>query len=69
MNDHHQINAQLDYEAKRVKYVAHRVAYLPRAIDSARRKLSALENEARRYGMNDLLETSATEQADGLQAA
>lgn len=36
-------------------YMAYRVNYLPDALDRARRKVAALENEARRYGMHDLL--------------
>lgn len=38
------------------RYVRHRLAYLPTQLENARRKLAALENEARRYGMHDLLE-------------
>lgn len=41
-----------DHEAQ---YLAHRVRYLPTAIEAARRKVAALENEARRYGMEDLV--------------
>lgn len=32
---------------------------LPDQLDCARRKVAALENEARRYGMTDLLEQRA----------
>lgn len=32
-----------------------RIKYLPRQIDATRRKLAALEAEARRYGLTDLL--------------
>lgn len=38
------------------RYVAHRMVYLPIALDNARRKVRALETEAARYGMTDLLE-------------
>ena len=37
------------------RYLEHRLRYLPTALESARRKLAALETEARRYGMTDLL--------------
>lgn len=33
----------------------YRIRYLPGQIERARRKLAALENEARRYGMHDLI--------------
>lgn len=36
-------------------YLAHRVRYLPIALDNARRKVAALEREAKRYGMEGLL--------------
>lgn len=38
------------------RYLEHRVRYLPMALEAARRKVAALENEARRYGMTDLVE-------------
>lgn len=37
------------------KWIAYRVRHLPKQIEAARRKVAALENEARRYGMNDLI--------------
>jgi len=37
-------------------YLAHRVRYLPIALDRARRKVAALEREAQRYGFTDLLD-------------
>lgn len=36
-------------------HLAYRVQYLPGQIEATRRKLTALENEARRYGMHDLV--------------
>lgn len=36
--------------------LAYRVRYLPAQLEAARRKVAALETEARRYGMHDLLE-------------
>lgn len=36
----------------------YRQRYLPGQIKAAREKLKALENEARRYGMTELLEAS-----------
>jgi hypothetical protein len=39
-----------------VRYEYQRRRYLPEAMDNARRKVAALENEARRYGMHELLE-------------
>lgn len=38
------------------KFIVYRVRVLPGQIEAARRKLAALENEARRLGMHDLLE-------------
>lgn len=37
------------------RYFDHRVRYLPRAIAGTRRKLAALEEEAARYGLHDLV--------------
>ena len=37
----------------------YRIRALPARIEAARRKVTALENEARRYGMTDLLERRA----------
>lgn len=36
---------------------AYRIRYLPQQLEAARRKVAALENEARRYGFVDLLES------------
>ena len=36
------------------QYFAYRVRYLPQQIEAAERKLAALRNEARRYGLHDL---------------
>lgn len=41
------------------RYLAYRVRILPEQLEGARRKVAALENEARRYGMTDLLEQRA----------
>ena len=41
------------------RYTYHRLAYLPRQLEATRRKLVMLENEARRYGMLDLLQGGA----------
>ena len=46
----------LSRDEQATRYKIHRMKYLPTALDSARRKLAALENEARRYGMTSLLE-------------
>jgi hypothetical protein len=45
-------------DAKPPKYdpAKYRAKYLPNQLELARRKVAALENEARRYGMNELLE-------------
>lgn len=45
----------LSREEAEIRYKLHRISYLPTAIDNARRKLAALETEARRYGMEHLL--------------
>lgn len=39
--------------------LAQRIRYLPGQLERARRKVTALENEARRYGMTELLERRA----------
>jgi hypothetical protein len=39
-----------------------RRSYLPGQIEATRRKLAALENEARRYGMDELVKTEPTRQ-------
>lgn len=38
---------------------AYRVRYLPAQLEAARHKVRALENEARRLGMTDLLDGQA----------
>ena len=48
--------AALTREEHAQVYMAYRVNYLPDALERARRKVRALENEARRYGMTELLE-------------
>lgn len=47
---------EMKREDRETAYRVHRIRYLPFALDAARRKVRALENEARRYGMEDLLE-------------
>lgn len=37
------------------RYLAYRLRVLPEQLESARRKVRALENEARRYGMENLV--------------
>ena len=44
---------------KELAYLDSRVRRLPDMLDRARAKVKALENEARRYGMDDLLEDAA----------
>lgn len=48
-----------DGETPAERYYRHRVEYLPKQLAATRHKLAALENEARRYGLTELLETSA----------
>lgn len=43
-------------EAKVYRYEMHRLKYLPQQLADARRKVQALENEARRLGLTHLLE-------------
>lgn len=45
-------------EMRRVAHMEYRLRYLPRQIEAARAKVVALENEARRYGMDELVEVS-----------
>jgi hypothetical protein len=45
-------------ETPQERYFAYRVRVLPEQLDNTRRKLAALENEARRYGLTQLLETN-----------
>ena len=47
---------ELSREEHKLCYEMHRRKYLPTALDGARRKVAALENEAHRYGMEHLLE-------------
>ena len=46
-------------EAASDRYTYHRLSYLPRQLEAARRKVAMLENEARRYGMTNLLQGGA----------
>jgi len=46
-------------EDHRADYILYRQRVLPKQIAQARAKLAALENECRRYGMNELLETNS----------
>lgn len=41
---------------RQVEYMKQRMRRMPEMLDGARRKVAALENEARRYGMDHLLE-------------
>lgn len=43
-------------EARRLQHLTYRIRILPEQLDGARRKVAALENEARRLGMTDLLD-------------
>ena len=45
-----------DPEVRRITHMQYRIRVLPEQLDKARHKLTALENEARRLGMTDLLE-------------
>ncbi len=45
-----------EYDTATQRHFVYRVKYLPDQLVAARRKLAALENEARRYGMTHLLE-------------
>jgi hypothetical protein len=40
------------------RYFEYRLRYLPAQLDAARAKVAALEVEARRYGMTELLEAA-----------
>ena len=40
----------------RLTYMERRIRRLPAMLENARRKVAAYENEARRYGMTELLE-------------
>lgn len=46
---------KLTREEKELSYKLYRIKYLPRQLEATRAKLRALENEARRYGMEDIL--------------
>lgn len=43
------------------RYFEYRVRYLPKQLDAARKKVEMLENEARRYGLTELLRTDDRE--------
>lgn len=46
----------MNRELRRDRSLYMRVRYLPDQLEAARRKVAMLENEARRYGLNDLLQ-------------
>lgn len=48
-----------DAEQRRIERLRYRIYHLPTQLESARAKLARLEDEARRYGMTDLLEKAA----------
>lgn len=48
-----------DPQLRQSAHMAYRVRILPVQLEGARNKLAALENEARRYGMTELLERQA----------
>lgn len=47
---------QKNPEGREDRFTRHRREYLPRQLETARHKVAMLENEARRYGMTELLE-------------
>jgi hypothetical protein len=53
------IRQRIEREQAQLRYLESRVRRLPGMLDAARHKVAALENEARRYGMNDLVEAVA----------
>ena len=59
-----QIRAMLDAQQRRrderdAKWLERRVRYLPAALETARARLSRLEDEALRYGLHDLVQERA----------
>ena len=42
------------FDDRRVAYLERRIRRLPAMLENARRKVAALETEARRYGMDEL---------------
>lgn len=48
--------SEMSHEEHHQRYLAYRMAYLPHQIAATKRKLQMLRNEARRYGMTDLLD-------------
>lgn len=44
---------------QRVEYILYRQRFLPVQLTKARAKVTALENEAARYGMTELLEKTS----------
>lgn len=52
---HERIGGPCRVCAERERQTAYRVRYLPQQIEATERKLAALRNEARRYGMTHLL--------------
>lgn len=47
---------QIKMKARQARNLSHRMNYLPRQLETARRKVAALEAEAARLGMDFLLE-------------
>ena len=50
------LHRKMERQKQLHKFTAYRIRVLPGQLDAARRKLAALENEAARLGMHDLLE-------------
>lgn len=48
-------SAELSEENRRLQRILRRQRYLPEQLEAARKKVVMLENEARRYGMEELL--------------
>ncbi len=49
------LRRKLDKHNEQQRFLAYRVRMVPQQLDAARRKVAALEREAARYGMHDLL--------------
>lgn len=49
------LRTALDRQSAQKRWIVYRLRFLPQQLEAARHKVRMLENEARRYGLTDLL--------------
>jgi hypothetical protein len=60
------LRKSLDRQSEQQRYFISRVRRLPAMLEVARHKVRMLENEARRYGLNDLLGQNPAQDTKGI---